>query len=309
MNHITTIKNNNIEWLIIDKPSKKQIDWLRENFRLEEEDLQDCSPIIQRPKLNVRNGYLFMILQFPFYNRQSREVRSAEVDLFIMLDKIILVHGGELQPITDLQKICERDETFKQEIMSDGSRLLYEILNRLLHYCFPMLNHINQDLEEIENTIFDINEKRMGIIKETLRIKRNIVNFRKSMQAHKSIISKLIQNSQKIYPPSNLHQYFNHLVNHTKDIWDFLENYKDTVDALHETHESLLSHRLNEIIKTLTIISVVVFPLTLFAAIFGMNTMNAMPFVDSAYDFWFVILIMVIAAGSMLAYFKHKRWL
>ena len=89
----------------------------------------------------------------------------------------------------------------------------------------------------------------------------------------------------------------------------FLENYKDTINAVHETHESLMSHRQTEIMKTLTVISVIVFPLTLFAAIFGMNTMNAMPWLNSKYDFWYVIIFMILGASFMLLIFKKKRWL
>ncbi len=307
--HIFTIKHGNFSWHIIDKPSQKQMDYLAQNFDFEKQDLLECPPPVQRPKLVERDNYLFMILLFPHYDRQSQEIKASEVDFFINQNNLVIVHNNELEPLIKLQKECQKNIETKEKHLSDGSKLLYEILNRLLHYCFPMLNHINQDLDKIEDDILKVHEKRRDTIVETLRIKKNIVNFRKIMQAHKSVISKLIKCSEKFYSPSYLHNYFNNLVNHTKDIWDFLENYKDTINALHETHESLLSHRLNQIIKTLTIFSVIVFPLTLLAAIFGMNTMNAMPFINSSYNFWIVFGIMLLGAISMLVYFKSRKWL
>ena len=309
MNHIYTIKHNNFTWYIIDKPTKKQVGWIDKNFKFEKEDLTDCLPPLQRPKLVDRQNYLFMILLFPYYDRKSQKIEASEIDFFIDQNKLILVHDNQLPPIVTLQKECQENNAAREQYLTDGSRLLYEILNRLLHYCFPMLNHISQDIDNAETNILNVYERKKSVITEILRIKRNIVNFRKIMQAHKSVISKLIKCSEKFYSPTYLHYYFNNLVNHTKDIWDFLENYKDTIDALHETHESLLSLRLNQIIKTLTIFSVIVFPLTLFAAIFGMNTMNSMPFVDSPYDFWIVVIIMLLSAILMLGYFKNKKWL
>lgn len=309
MTHLKTIENKGFKLHIIDKPSKKQIDWIGKNFQFAKQDLQDCLPPIQRPKLIDREDYLFMILLFPYYDRKEKKIESAEIDFFITKNEIILIHNNRLQPIIDLVAECERNDLAKDMFLEDGSKLLYELLNRLLHYCFPMLSHINNDIDEIEDDILNIQEKSVEISSEVLRIRRNIVNFRRIMQAHKSVISKLIKSSEKFYPPTYLHNYFINLVNHTKDIWDFLENYKETINALYETHETLLSQRLNQIMKTLTIFSVIVFPLTLFAAIFGMNTMNAMPFIDSPFDFWFVIVIMLVAAGCMLLYFKNKKWL
>jgi len=311
MNHILTIKNSNapLTWHIVDKPTKKQIDWIKNNFDFEEQDLTDCLPPNQRPKVTVRENYLFMILMFPYYDSATQEIKSSEVDFFITRNEIVLVHNNHLQPILDLQQECQTTENARQKFMQNSSRLLYEILNRLLHYCFPILNHINQDIDNIEDKILEVKKNKLNVIMEIMRIKRNIVNFRKIMQAHKSIITKLIKNSETIFSSSHLNIYLDHLLSHTKDIWEFLENYKETINALHETHESLLSHRLNEIIKTLTVFSVIVFPLTLLAAIFGMNTMNSMPFVGSTYDFWIVVTIMMAGAIGMSIYFKKKRWM
>ncbi len=309
MNHIQKISHQNLTWHIIDKPTKKQIGWIGENFDFDKKDLQDCLPPNQRPKVTVKKNYLFMILMFPYYDKKTQEIKSSEVDFFIAKNKIVLVHNNHLEPILNLQNQCVKNEQTKAKFLSDSSKLLYEILNQLLHYCFPILNHINQDLDNIEDKILNVQKNKADIILEIMRIKKNIVNFRKIMQAHRSIIKKLIKNSGIIYSSTHLNIYLEHLINHTKDIWEFLENYKETINALHEAHESLLSHRLNEIIKTLTIFSVIVFPLTLMAAIFGMNTMNSMPFINSVYDFWFVVAIMFVGAFGMLIYFKKKKWM
>jgi magnesium transporter len=169
-----------------------------------------------------------------------------------------------------------------------------------------MLNHISLDIDEAEKRIFAGYEKRM--VKEILIIKRNIVNFRKAMQAHKNVIKKLIIKAPQFFSTAKLNIYFNALVEQTKDIWDLLENYKETIDALHATNESLISFRLNDIMKLLTIISVVLLPVTLIASIFGMNTPQ-MPLVKHPYGFWIILILMVLVSLGVLQYFRKKEWL
>jgi magnesium transporter len=299
-----------LRWTFIAKPEKKEIMALGREFNFAEQDLKDCLPPCQRPKLVDHEDYVFMILQFPVYRRQSGTIEASEVDFFIGPDYLVTIFNEELFP---MKEFCEKHQknTKLQAIYQEKTPaiLLYEILNHLLHACFPMLTHISQDIDAVDKNIFNFNHNRIDIIKEIMRVKRNIVNFRKAMQAHKSVIQKLISKAERMFNAKKLEIYYNNLVNHTKDIWDFLSNYKDTVDALYEAHESLVSHRLNQIIKTLTIFSVIVFPLTLLAAIFSMNTINGMPFLDHPHSFWLVVGIMFCSMLSMVAYFKSKKWL
>ncbi|MDD5295233.1 MAG: CorA family divalent cation transporter, partial [Patescibacteria group bacterium] len=112
-----------------------------------------------------------------------------------------------------------------------------------------------------------------------------------------------------LVPEKEIKKYYYRLVEHSKRIWEFLENQKDMIEALHATNESLLNYQISDIMKTLTIFSVIVFPLTLLAAIFGMNTMGGMPFAETKNGFWIIIAIMLTGSLGMLAFFEKKKWL
>jgi magnesium transporter len=114
---------------------------------------------------------------------------------------------------------------------------------------------------------------------------------------------------EKLDCPEGLRKEFVYLLNHTKDIWNTLVNYKDTINALHETQASMTSLKINEIMKTLTIFSVIVFPLTLLAAVFGMNTVKSMPFVEHEHGFWYIVGLMLCGLCIMLLYFKKRKWI
>lgn len=299
---IKIFKNKDFTWVNVTNNGKKEIEYLEKEFKFHPLDLKDCLPPLQRPKLISRPEYLFMILLFPIFDRKTRVIHAAEIDFFIASKTLITVHTNELASLEELFTQCER----KTQKCFSPATILYEILNKLLSDCFPMLVHISTDIDEVENKMHTEFEK--GTITEILRIKTNIVNFRKAMQPHKYVIRNLITQASKFFSTEQLQSYFDNLVNYTKEIWDLLDIYKDTIDALHETNISLIDFRINEIMKTLTIFSVIVFPLTLLAAIFGMNTLG-MPFSNHPYGFWIVLGIMLAGTFGMLFFFKKKRWL
>ncbi len=305
MTSLKTIKifhSKKFKWVNVQNSSEKEIKYLEKEFNFHQLDLKDCLPPLQRPKLVNRENYLFMILLFPVFDRKTRIIHATEVDFFITPKELVTVHTNELLPLQDIFSKCEK----KSLKCGDAATLLHEILNELLAGCFPMLVHISTDIDNVESKMRYDFEK--GTITEILRIKTNFVNFRKTMQPHKQVIRTLITEAPKFFPIKQLQIYFNNLVNYTKEIWYLLDNYKDTIDALHETNVSLIDFRINEIMKTLTIFSVIVFPLTLLAAIFGMNTLG-MPFTNHPYGFWIILSMMLFGALGLLWFFEKKKWL
>ena len=151
--------------------------------------------------------------------------------------------------------------------------------------------------------------KEREMVQEILVIKRNIVYFRKIMQSHQSIISKLIDQKLCLKPNDREIKFFYHdLIDYLQDIWATLGSYQTTIDALEDTNNALVTFKLNDIMRTLTIFSVIVFPLTLMAAIFGMNVSH-MPIAGTDLDFWKIISIMLFFSLVMFLYFKRKKWI
>jgi magnesium transporter len=298
---VKIIKNKNFSWFNVINNSEKEIKYLEKEFSFYPSDLEDCLPPLQRPKIIARPDYIFMILLFPVFDRKTRTIHASEVDFFITPKNIVTVHTNELGPIGNIFGELNN----KNLKCSNPLSLVHEILNRLLSECFPMLVHTSNDIDNVEDRIKAEFEK--GTITEILRIKTNIVNFRRAMQPHKQVIRSFLTEAAILFPNNQLKKYLDDLVNYTKEIWDLLDNYKDTIDALHETNVSLIDFRINEIMKTLTIFSVIVFPLTLLAAIFGMNVIK-MPFVSHPYGFFIILGLMATGASGMLLFFKGKKW-
>jgi len=308
-NKYPTLKNNNgLTWVKIKKPRKNEIQYLQKSFKFSMIHLNDCLPPLQSPRLVEHEKYLFMILTFPVYQAKSHKIIPVEIDFFIGPNYLVTCQEHDFFPIDDLFNKFKKQNKLDSNLGSHPGSLLYEILDAALENAFPMITHINNDIEDLEERIFKTNAKR-DVIKDILIVRRNIVSFRKSIQAHKTVVRKMLEKAKelKIFPTKRLESYFTNLVDDLKEIWDTLENYSDTITALFESNESIYSDRLNSIIKTLTIFSVIVFPLTLLAAIFGMNTQ--MPLIESPYAFYKILGLMIVGTLVMLAIFKKKRWL
>lgn len=308
MSHIQKISNPQTTWINIINPSHEDIDNLRDEFQFHPLNLEDATAEVraQRPKFDMHDDYLFLVLHFPIYNAEQNRVQAIELDCFITKTHLITIHNGSLDTIGDFFKLLQEFDHYKEKYLEKNpSVLLYELLNRLLDYCFPLLDHMSEAIERIEDNIFAGKEKQM--VRDILMIKRNIATYRKVMQSHNKIIKKLIAMDSIFFPSIDMTKYYNDLVEETKEIWKVIETHKETIDALYQTNESSLSFQLNDTMRTLTIFSVIVFPLTLLAGIFGMNT-KYLPFVGQYGDFWIIIGIMLFLTLLMFLYFRKRNW-
>src|SRR3712207_3965591 len=154
--------------------------------------------------------------------------------------------------------------------MSKGSGyLLYKVVDDSFDYCFPMLRKIGNKLDSIEAELFE-EGRAEEVVRDISNVKQEIINFRKIIRPQRPVLRDL-ERAQQRYIAEDMEVYFDDIVDASERIWDMLENYKEVVEALEETNESVISHRQNDVLRVLTVISVVILPLTLVASIWGMN--------------------------------------
>ena len=167
-----------------------------------------------------------------------------------------------------------------------------------------MLRKMGNKLERIEKDIFE--GRSAEVVRDISNVKQEIINFRKIVRPQRAVFGDLERTKQR-YIPADLEIYFDDINDASERIWQMLEGYKETVEALEATNESQLSHRVNDVLRVLTAFSVVILPLTLIASIFGMNV--HVPGEGDVAAFWIIIAAMVVMLAGMLAYFRRRGWL
>ncbi|MEA2088554.1 MAG: magnesium transporter CorA family protein [Patescibacteria group bacterium] len=304
-----TQDKKNQRWINVSNAKKKEIEYLKKNFNFNLKNLSAsfAHTYSQRTQIEKYPKYLFIILRFPVLDKEKQEIIVSEIDCFVSKNYLITIHDSNLKELVSLFKLCKKDKaSLKFYLGKDPIFLLHKILDRSLNQCFATLDYLNIEISKVEEKIFSGNQRES--IDDILIIKHNIVNFRRTMQSHRNLLKKLSNNHNKYVKKEHTADYCN-LIQSTVDIWNTIENQKEMVEALEYTNDSMLSYRMGDIMKTLTIFSVIMFPLTLLAAIFGMNTIKGMPFVETEGGFWIIMVIMTIGILGMFGCFKRKGWI
>jgi magnesium transporter len=296
-----------LTWVHLDRPEAPVAATLADRFGWHPLDVEDILSKRQRPKVDdyADEGYLFLVLHFPVYDRAVQRLNAAELDVFIGPDYLVTLPNVELLPVTRLFRHCEEDEDFRDQLFSKGSgRVLYEILDDLFDYCFPILDKIGHKLDALEDDVFE--GRSDEVVRDISNVKQEIISYRKIIKPERATL-RVLERGLERFLPEELDLYFDDIVDAAERIWDILDNYKEVVEALEDTNESVIQHRQNDVLRILTVFSVVLLPLTLITGIFGMNT--HFPGVGTVWAFWAIIGLMVAALLTLLGFFRYKHWL
>ena len=261
----------------------------------------------QRPKIDEypEERYLFAVLHFPVYDKTVQRLNAAELDIFLGPDYLVTLPNTELLPVTRLFHRCADDAVLREQLFAKGSgRLLYEVLDDLFDYCFPILDKIGHKLDRVEDDMFE--GRAEDVVRDISNVKQEIISYRKIIKPERSTL-RLLERRVERFLPEELDLYFDDVVDAAERVWDLLDNYKEVVEALESTNESVISHRQANVLRLLTIISVTMLPLTLITGVFGMNVLY--PGEGTHAAFWIILAGLFATLVGMLGFFRWKRWI
>jgi len=295
-----------LTWVNIESPTENETEYLAQNYKFHPLDLDDCLSRIQRPKIDEYKDYLFLVFHFPVFNVEARVTTPSQLSVFISGNYLITLHKGELKPLVKLFRECQVEEESQKEYFSQGSGyLLYRLIDRLVDYCLPILSKVGDNIEDAEDSIFS--NRMRGTIKEISIIRRDVISFRRIIWPMRAVIGSLEPKIRR-FNKMDMAVYFGDVVDHVDKIWDTLDEYKEVIEGLKDTHDSLATNHTNEVVRILTVIATILMPITVVASIFGMNIPLG-PFRDSPYSALYISLICLAIIGGMLYFFRRQRWI
>ncbi|EKD93144.1 MAG: hypothetical protein ACD_28C00228G0005 [uncultured bacterium] len=306
MSKTTLIKYGHFKWIDIVKPDEESIKKLKKEYDFHELDLEDCLSENQRSKIDEYEDYLFIVLHFPHYDKRRKRIVTEEIDCFIGQDYIITLHEGQLKAIVEVVDQCQKNKTFLKENLEKGSGyFLYVIIRELFDDCFTLIDGMEKTIVEMENDLFE-GDAEKDMVRDILWLKKDVIRFNLIIAPQRAVIAQLEHKNKKFLPP-NLEVYFDDVVDKIEKIWSNLERLKEMTESLKDANEILISHQTNQVIKTLTVFSVVLLPLTVITGFYGMNV--SLPKANHEWVVWGITLSMVGLVSGMLAFFKWKRWI
>jgi len=309
---ITEIQSDGLTWIHLGQPTHEEAQLLAARFGWHPLDVEDVLSRRQRPKVDVYteeegDNYLFSVLHFPVFDKTIGRLNAGELDVFLGADYLVTLPAVELRPVTLLFRRCYENEELRHTLFTRGSgRLFYEVLDDLYDYCFPILDKIGFKLEQIDESIDDAGIRAKDLVRDIHKVKQEIISYRKIIKPQRPTLRQL-ERAVERFLPEELDLYFDDIVDASERIWDLLDNYKEVVEALEDTNESLINHQQNDILFVLTIFIVVLTPLTFITGLFGMNV--HFPGFGSVGAFYGILGGMAALIVGMLGFFRYKRWL
>ena len=303
---IKTLSEQSLTWIFIDRVNKESLNHLKTKYAFHPLDIEDIQSESQTPKIDTYKNYLFMVLQFPYWQAASKKVSAFEVDIFIGPGYVITIQHGRNKELKNLFFRCMRNKTLKKEWMGNGPGfLLYNIIEQLFLTSRPVLNNIGKQIDALENEIFE-DHPDADLVRELAIHRRNVLSFRRIIDPQRYLMSNL-SHIRKPFLTENMSLYFDDLHDYLSKFWSIITSFKDTIDGLHVTVESLMTRRTNKVIGMLTVISVSLLPLTLLAGIYGMNI--ALPFADNPMVVWYMFGGLFSFIILSIVVMRRGKWL
>lgn len=305
-------------WMDIKDPTQADMEFLKKHFRFHRLALEDCIKHIQRPKIDDYGSYYFISMHSLEYHRGKNvgvkdsngkangkagnggRIVIKEIDFFLGKNFVITAHKGEVKCVEVVKK-----QVFQSNIIQRGADFtMYVMLDILVDDLFPLMDVVNEKLETIENSIFKNSAK--DVTRRLFRLRRNIVLIRKYISPEREVLNILTRGDAKFVSRDTI-PYLRDIYDHLYRIAEGIDMARDAIISSFESHMSLISNRMNEIVKTLTIIATIILPMSLVASIYGMN-FRSIPELEWQYGYQLSLGIMALIAVIMLVYFRRKRW-
>lgn len=293
-----------INWIDIISPTEEDLKFLQEKFKLHPILIDELKQPSTRSKIEIYDKLMFVVYYFSNYNEIEKTSEAMEVDFLITDKNLVTVHYKNYEPLEEIFDSL-KNNLLDPRLNQSPAHLLYYILENGLIFSLRQLTHIQEKIKTIECDLFKGEHK--SLIERIAIVKRDILDQRIIARLQHPILESLKAKGVNFFG-KNLEIYFNDLLGDYEKLWMSIDNLKETIESLENTNNTFFESRTNEIMKILTIMAFITFPLTLFSSIFSMNTKNT-PLVDSPYGFWYIVGLMILFALIFLAIFKKKKWL
>lgn len=290
-------------WIDLYDCSASELNNVGKLFNFHPLALEDCLQESPRAKLDRYDNYNFFVFHGLSYceNTEDDEINSIELDVFMGANYIVTIHPVALDAVGKLARGCNTQTAY----MTMGpEHLLYRIIDNIVDDCFPIIDRLGERIDDLEDNIFI--KRGQEITEEILSLKRTIILLRKVLIPQRRIFGN-INGYYSFFVKENNRPYYLDLVDHLDSILDTTTTYRDLVNSSTETYYSIINGRTSEIITVLTIISIIMMPLTVITGFFGMNM--TLPFVHHTQFVWYLMFAMVILVSGMLMFFHRRNWI
>ncbi|MBI5283522.1 MAG: magnesium/cobalt transporter CorA, partial [Chloroflexi bacterium] len=254
------------------------------------------------PKVDDYGDYLFVIVHDVLYDEERLRLATGELNLYIGANYVVSVHRT---PIRAVDEVRRRAEAHALVLDRGPGFLAHALMDVVVDDFHPVVEQIDDRIAAIEEVVLEQPERE--VLEQVLRLKRNAQRLKRSILPQRDVVNRFARGEYpKLVPPDAL-MYFRDVYDHTVRVEEMIESVRDLADGALNTYLSSVNNRINEVMKTLAIVTVIFLPLTLISGIYGTNFHN-LPELDLHYGYFGMLAAMAVIAAALLAWFRWRRW-
>ncbi len=288
-------------WVDLEAPTEEESKILSTVFGFHELAIEDCIAVdIEEAKIDNYEDYLFLVFHSVVFNHEKLTFDFNELDIFFGVKYVVTYHSRPILAINQLRRRLDRDIGF----MSQGTdEILHAIMDGIVDNLGRSFKRMERAIYKLESEI--LSDASQRTFNDLFRMRRGLINLRRILAPAEEVVEDLGSTEYDLIQEEN-RVYFQDVHDHMSTIQGLLGSYMEMVGGTMDTYVSLTSHRMTSVMKTLTIVSFIMLPLTLIASLYGMN-LN-LPLQGESYGFYVVVALELIIAGILLWYFKRQNW-
>lgn len=291
-------------WVDMESPTEFDEQVLLDVFHFHPLTVEDCRENRHYPKIEEFPGYLYFIIHGVRADTSPDRFNTIELDGFLGRNYVITYHHDFFRSIANVKQLLRTSPVMCQR----GSAFLcHQILDQVVDYYSPVLDDFDERIDRLEETIFTLKNPNNQILSQIMELKRSVLRLRRISVKQMDVVLRMSRGEFPLIP-EEMRPFYRDVHDHLVRVVDLAESYRDLISGSLEAYLSVVSNRMNEIMKVLTIFSAIMLPLTFIAGVYGMNFDN-MPELHSRYGYYATWTIMIAVAVSMLIFFWKRGWL
>jgi len=306
---IVKIDGDDYSWLNLKNPRKEEIDHLAAQYNIHHLHLEDALNVkTQTPGFDSHRDYIHFVLHFPVLDKKEGRIITAELDAFLRENFLLTITTERIPFLNKLIRQLSKNRKHSAVLKRDVNYLFYTVVDTGVDWMFEELDNLGKELNELDWQIFEVFLKNISrTVRDISLLRRNLVIFQTAIKPQIVLFSQLKKGRVEKLDEKMGH-YWGKIADHLTRLDERTDDYRELTEGLSQSLESLLSHKTNEIMKVLTIFSVIMLPLTLLAGIYGMNLIY-LPLAKHPASIFLIGLFMLSLVAVMLVWFKSKKWI
>lgn len=291
-----------VVWVDATGATAAEIDAIGELYDFHSLAIEDARKRQQRPKIDIYGQHLFVVLYALDPPDESQRQPTRELSMFITPRAIVTIHRHDIEELDDAAHRWA--EHCLGSLPESTAMLAYTISDSVVDGYFPCLDEFGEQIEDIERAMFDRGDTES--LERIFRLKRQLLEMRRVVAPTRDVFNAFTRREMPVLGETSL-AYFQDVYDHVIRTTDTIDAYRDILSSIIDVHLTLVSNSLNQTVRTLTVVSIILMSLALIAGIYGMNFQH-MPELNWQYGYYFALAAMAVIGGTLAYFFRRFNW-